>query len=173
MKAIIVYFSAYGHVKQMVEKTKEGLKEAGLDITTVEASKADPNDLLDYDAVVLGSPVRMGSIGDEMKAFIDKLGGLWLKAALNNRVGGILVSGGGFNSGVEMTQIALNSTLIELGMFLTGFPNNLPGYGNGANQWGPYAKVGLDGKEGPSEDCLTACFEYGKRIGWLTQKVRG
>ena len=95
MKAILVYQSAYGHIEQMAGKIKQGLEEAGCEVSLAKASEVSPEKLVDYDAVILGSRVRMGSIGDEMKAFIDKLGGLWMKAGLKNRVGGVFVSGGG------------------------------------------------------------------------------
>jgi NAD(P)H dehydrogenase (quinone) len=172
MKAIIIYQSAYGHVEQMVEKTKSGLETAGCEVTLSKAIDTDPESLPNYDIIIFGSPVRMGSIGDEMKTFIDKTGGLWMKAAAKDKVAGVLVSGGGFNSGIELTQIALYSTLIELGMVLVGFSNDLPGYGLGANQWGPYARVGSEGKDGPNDDCLTACFEYGKRLALFGKKIK-
>lgn len=173
MKAIIVYMSAYGHVEQMAGKIKQGLEEGGMDVTLAKADEADPDDLVNYDAIIFGSPVRMGSIGHRMKSFIDKTGGLWMKAALKDRVGGVFVSGGGQWSGIELTQMSLFSTLIELGLYMVGFVNDMPGYGLGANQWGPAARVGVDGSEGPIDDTLTACVEYGKRLAVATNKLRG
>lgn len=171
MKAIIIYQSAYGHVKQMADKIQKGLADSGIGVSLSAATEAKAEDILEYDAVILGSPVRMGSIGGEMKAFIDKLGGIWLKSEAKNKVAGVFTSGAGYNSGTEMTQLALYSTLMELGMVLVGFVNDMPGYGRGANQWGPYAQVGSDGKDGPNDDCLTACYEYGKRLAWAIKKV--
>ena len=173
MKAIIVYMSEYGHIEQMAGKIMQGLEEGNIDVTLAKASDAKAEDLLEYDGIILGSPVRMGSIGDKLKTFIESTSGLWLKAALQNRVGGAFVSGGNPNSGVEMTQMALYGTLLELGLVMTGFVNDMPGYGKGANQWGPIAKVGLDGTEGPTDDTLTACVEYGKRLAWAIKKIRG
>ncbi|MFH2036546.1 MAG: flavodoxin domain-containing protein [Candidatus Zixiibacteriota bacterium] len=170
MKAIIVYQSAYGHVYQMAEKTKTGLEEEGVEVTLSKAGETNPDDLLDKDIVVFGSPVRMGSIGGEMKTFIDKTGQLWMNSALTNKVAGVLTSGAGFNVGLEMTQIALYSTLMELGMVLVGYLNNMPGYGKGANQWSPFAQVGLEGKDGPNPECLEACYNYGKRLAWVGKK---
>ncbi|MCP4703741.1 MAG: Trp repressor-binding protein [candidate division Zixibacteria bacterium] len=172
MRAIIIYQSAYGHVNQMAQSIEKGLIESGVEVKLSSALETDPSEVLDYDALVLGSPVRMGSIGDEMKSFIDKLGGIWMKAAAKNKVGGVFVSGGGFASGIELTQISLYSTLIELGMVLVGCVNDMPGFGTGANQWGPFAQVGLEGKDGPNEDSLTACNEYGKRLGWAIKRFR-
>ena len=135
MKAIIVYMSEYGHIEQMAGKIMQGLEEGNIDVTLAKASDAKAEDLLEYDGIILGSPVRMGSIGDKLKTFIESTSGLWLKAALQNRVGGAFVSGGNPNSGVEITQMALYGTLLELGLVMTGFVNDMPGYGKGANQW--------------------------------------
>ncbi len=172
MKAIIVFQSAYGHVKQMAVNIEKGLKDSGVEVRLSVASETNPDDVLNYDALILGSPVRMGSIGDEMKAFIDKLGGIWMKSAAKNKIAGVFVSGGGFTSGIELTQISLYSALIELGMVLVGFVNDMPGYGTGANQWGPFAQVGSEGKDGPGEECLTACKEYGKRLAWALKSFQ-
>lgn len=173
MKAIIIYQSAYGHVKQMAENIEKGLIASGVEVKLSVAAETNPDEILDYDAIIFGSPVRMGSIGDEMKSFIDKTGGIWMKAAAKNKIGGVFVSGGGFASGNELTQIALYSTLMELGCILVGYVNDMPGFGLGANQWGPFAQVGLEGKDGPNEDCLTACLEYGKRLAWALKKFSG
>ncbi len=173
MKAIIVYMSEYGHIEQMAGKILQGLEEEDIDVTMAKPADVKAEDLLEYDGIVLGSPVRMGSVGGRLKTFIEGTSGLWLKAALKNRVGGVFVSGGNPNSGIETTQIALYGTLLELGLVMTGFVNDMPGYGKGANQWGPVAHVGLDGTEGPTDDTLTACVEYGKRLGWAIKKIRG
>ncbi len=171
MNAIIIYQSAYGHVKRMAESVEKGLKESGVEVNLSVASETNPDDILKYDAVILGSPVRMGSIGDEMKAFLDKTGRIWMNSTAKNKVGGVFVSGGGFTSGIELTHISLYSTLLELGMVMVGFVNDMPGYGKGANQWGPFAQVGNDGKDGPNEHCLTACYEYGKRLASYIKKM--
>lgn len=170
MKAIIVYMSTYGHVEQMAGKVMQGLEEEGIEVVLSKAPETDPEELLNYDAVIFGSPVRMGSVDHALKAFIEKTGGLWLKAALKNRIGGVFVSGGNYNSGVETTQMALYGTLLELGLVMVGFVNDMPGYGKGANQWGPVAMVGLDGTEGPSDETLTACAFYGRRLGGVIKK---
>ena len=173
MKAIIVYVSSYGHVEQMAGKIMQGLEEEGSVVKLSKASDIEAEDLLKYDVVIFGSPVRMGSIEHSLKGFIEKTGGLWLKAALKDRIGGVFVSGGNYNSGVELTQMALYGTLLELGMIMVGFVNDMPGYGHGANQWGPVAKVGLDGSEGPSDETLTACVEYGRRLARVAREIRG
>jgi NAD(P)H dehydrogenase (quinone) len=159
-------------VEKMAEKIKDGLTSAGIEVTLLKAAETDPNDLVDYDGVIFGSPVKMGQVDSGIKSFIDQTGQLWLKAALQNKIGGVFVSGGGRSAGTELTQIGLYSTLMELGMVLVGFVNDMPGYGHGANQWGPYAEVGLDGSQGPSEECLTACYEYGKRLSWAIKTLR-
>lgn len=92
-----------------------------------------------------------------------------MKPQAQNKIGGGFASGAGFNTGLEMTQLALYSTLMKLGMVLVGFVNDMPGYGYGANQWGPFAHVGSEGKDGPSEASLTACYEYGKRLAWASK----
>lgn len=47
MKAIIVFQSAYGHIKQTPEKIQKGLTDSGVDVKLSQAKDIYPEDILD------------------------------------------------------------------------------------------------------------------------------
>src|ERR1700737_1224569 len=40
------------------------------------------DDLIDYDAIIFGTPTRFGNMAAQMKNFLDQAGGLWAKDKL-------------------------------------------------------------------------------------------
>ena len=102
-KVQVIFYSTYGHVWKLAEAIAEGAREAGAEATVYQVAEimpadvlakmgatdakaafahvpvAQPNQLADADAVVLGSPTRYGSVAGSMQAFLDATGGLWAK----------------------------------------------------------------------------------------------
>ena len=102
MKALIVYYSMYGHIRRMAEAVKEGAGSvSGADVRicrvpetlsedvlikmgALEAQKAQGHvpvctmeDLVSADAIIFGAPTRFGNMCGQMRQFLDATGGLW------------------------------------------------------------------------------------------------
>jgi NAD(P)H dehydrogenase (quinone) len=81
-KVLILYHSRTGNTKQMAELVAQGARGAGGDVTLKEVGEAKPDELLDYDAVVIGSPTYYGSMAAEIKRLLDESvkfhGQLWI-----------------------------------------------------------------------------------------------
>src|ERR1051325_5073807 len=100
----VIFYSTYGHVWKLAEAIAEGARAvAGSDVKVfqvketlspeilakmgaAEAKKAfahipiaDPHQLADADAIILGTPTRYGSAAASMQAFLDATGGHWMK----------------------------------------------------------------------------------------------
>ena len=75
-KAIVIYESVFGNTKHAAETIIEGMKGAGVDATLSTPKELDPNQLTDFDAVLVGSPNHMGGATRGIRKFIDKLGKL-------------------------------------------------------------------------------------------------
>jgi NAD(P)H dehydrogenase (quinone) len=102
-KVLVLYYSSYGHIERMAQAEAQGARSAGADVHIKRVPELVPrkvalaasykleqvapvaqiDDLVDYDAVIFGTPTRFGNMAAQMKNFIDQAGGLWLK----NRVG--------------------------------------------------------------------------------------
>jgi multimeric flavodoxin WrbA len=111
-KVLVLYYSSYGHIEAMAQAVAEGARSTGatVDIKRVpetapeavakaayfkldqDAPVAKIEELANYDAVIVGAPTRFGRIPAQMAAFLDQAGGLWVKGALNGKVGAAFTS---------------------------------------------------------------------------------
>src|ERR1700732_468725 len=107
-KVLVLYYSSYGHVETMANAIAEGARSAGasvdikrvpetapLDVAQASHFKLDQkapvatiDELANYDAIIVGTPTRFGRIASQMASFLDQAGGLWMRGALNGKVGG-------------------------------------------------------------------------------------
>ena len=71
-KVLIVYCSMSGNTKAAADLIAEGAKAAGAQVTIMEGSIAQPNDLLECDAVALGSYDAFSYMGGGLKDFLDR-----------------------------------------------------------------------------------------------------
>src|SRR4029453_1024704 len=126
-KVLVLYYSAYGHIEKMVNAGAEGAREAGatVDIKRVpelvppEVAKASHykldqpapvakvEDLVNYDAIIVGTGTRFGRMSSQMANFLDQAGGLWMKGALHGKVGGAFSSTATQHGGQETTLFSV------------------------------------------------------------------
>ncbi len=77
---IIAYESKYGNTKRVAETIAEGMREAGeVETTQSRVKEVDFDKILDYDAILIGSPNHIGGPAGSVKKFINKLGKLNLE----------------------------------------------------------------------------------------------
>ncbi|MCX7819765.1 MAG: NAD(P)H-dependent oxidoreductase [Kiritimatiellae bacterium] len=144
-QVLVVYASDWGHTKRMAEAVAEGvLSVSGTRVEVKSAEAATADDLVAADAVVVGTPVHMGSPDWRVKRWIDQAcSALWLKDAMVGKVGAVFATGSGFGNaggGCELAMLALLSNFAELGMIIVPLPKNTPGYARGGLHWGPYGR---------------------------------
>lgn len=168
---LIVYATDWGSTKKMAEAIAEGAKSVHQTKVLVKpAEETTSEDVLSSDALVLGSPVHMGSADWRVKQFIDKVcSKLWMKDLLIGKVGAVFTSGGGFGNaggGCEITMLGLLNNLVELGLLIVPLPKNTPGYAKGGLQWGPYGRSMGENMEqtGLSDDKTEAAKHHGVHI---------
>ncbi len=83
VRVIVIYESKYGNTKIVAEKIIQGLKEVGgVEVSISEVKEVDFNKILEYDAILIGSPNHMGEPTRSIKGFINKLGELQLKGKM-------------------------------------------------------------------------------------------
>jgi NAD(P)H dehydrogenase (quinone) len=177
---LIVYATDWGSTKKMAEAVAAGVETVDGAIANVkQAEEATPDDVLAADALVLGSPVHMGSMDWRMKQFIDKVcGGLWMGDKIIGKVGAVFASGGGFGNaggGCELAMLAMMTNLAELGLLLVPLPKNTPGYAKGGLHWGPYGRSmtedlsPIDG--GVPEERIEAAHHHGANVARIAKAV--
>ncbi|MEK6678648.1 MAG: NAD(P)H:quinone oxidoreductase, partial [Nitrospirota bacterium] len=147
MKALIVYYSMYGHIHRMAEAVAEGVKEVkGAEAVirrvpetlsddilkkmgAFDAQKAMANipictvdELASADAIIFGTPTRFGNMCGQMRQFLDATGQLWAKGALVGKVGSVFTSSATQHGGQESTILSFHTTLLHHGMVIVGLP---------------------------------------------------
>lgn len=179
-KVLILYATDYGNTKKMAEAAAEGAKSVGgSDVLVKLAEEATPEDLTSSDAIIIGTPVHMGSPDWRIKKFIDTVcSKLWMKDKLIGKVCGVFASGSGFGSaggGCELSMLALLNNFAELGMLMVPLPKNTPGYQYGGLQWGPYGRSAgpLMEQTGVAKESLEAAWHHGANIARIAKIFKG
>jgi NAD(P)H dehydrogenase (quinone) len=123
------------------------------------------------DAVIFGTPTRFGSVSSELKAYIDSLGGLWAKGALNGKAGSAFAGSGQAHGGNEATVISLWNPLAHLGFIIV--PTGFADPAMFAHAGSPYGASVVSGHppSGPSEAELAVARFQGKRVAQVARKL--
>ena len=197
-KVLVLYYSSYGHIETMANAVAEGARSAGatVDIKRVpETAPADVakaahfkldqsapiaaiDDLANYDAIIVGSPTRFGRISSQMASFLDQAGGLWMRGALNGKVGGAFTSTASQHGGQEATLFSIITNLLHFGMTIVGLPYSHQGQMTldeivGGSPYGATTIAGGTGQRQPSALDLEGAKHQGKLIAQTAQKLSG
>ncbi|WP_158802908.1 MULTISPECIES: NAD(P)H:quinone oxidoreductase [unclassified Acidisoma] len=195
-KVLVLYYSTYGHIERMAEAVAEGAREAGAEVAirrvpeTVPEAAATANhfklnqaaqvanieELADYDAIIIGSATRFGRITSQMASFLDQAGGLWMRGALNGKVGAAFTSTGTQHGGQETTLFSLITNLLHFGMVVVGLPYSFAGQMKldeitGGSPYGASTIAGTDGSRQPSENELAGARFQGKHVAEVAAKL--
>jgi NAD(P)H dehydrogenase (quinone) len=198
-KVLVLYYSSYGHIEQMAEAAAEGARSVGaqVDIRRVAETAPDevvkaahfktdsahaviegPDALADYDAIIVGAPTRYGRMPSQMAAFWDTTGGLWMRGALNGKVGGAFTSTASQHGGQETTLFSIITNLIHMGMVIVGLDYGFEGQMGvdrvkGGSPYGATTIADGDGSRQPDADELAGARYQGKRIAETAAKLFG
>jgi len=198
-KVAIVYYSMYGHIKQLAEAEKAGLKKAGIEADIFQISETLPQEVLTkmhappkptdiptidaatlekYDAFLFGIPTRFGNFPAQWKAFWDGTGGQWAKGGFWGKYAGIFVSSASSGGGQESTVIASLSTLAHHGIIYVplGYKTTFPLLTNleevrGGSPWGAGTFAGPTGARQPTALELELATIHGESFGTVINKV--
>ncbi|WP_312210613.1 NAD(P)H:quinone oxidoreductase [Pseudescherichia sp.] len=196
-KVLVLYYSMYGHIETLAQAVAEGAgKVEGVEVVVKRvpetmpqelfeksggkaqaAPVATPQELAEYDAIIVGTPTRFGNMSGQMRTFFDQTGGLWASGALYGKVASVF-SSTGTGGGQEHTITSTWTTLAHHGMVIVPI-----GYGTkelfdisevrGGTPYGATTIAGGDGSRQPSEEELTIARYQGEYVAGLTVKLKG
>lgn len=197
-KVLVLYYSSWGHMEQMAKAAAEGARSAGADVTIKrvpelvpeavakaayykldqEAAIADPLELDQYDAIIVGASTRYGAMASQLKNFWDQTGPLWAKGALVNKVGSVMVSTATQHGGAEIALVATQVMLQHHGMIIVPLSYAYQAQmGNDVVRGGaPYGMTTTsdgDGSRQPSAQELEGAAFQGKRVAEIAAKLHG
>jgi len=116
---LITYFSRTNNTKILAEAVSRGVRSVkGVSLMIKSIAETTEQDLINSDAIILGSPVYNANPAPEVLAFIEK----WpfKNAPLLNKIGAVFVTGGGISAGEELAQVNLLHSMMIFGMVVMG-----------------------------------------------------
>jgi NAD(P)H dehydrogenase (quinone) len=196
-KLLVLYYSTYGHVEIMAGAVALGAAEVpGVEVAVKrvpelmppeiaeqagvkleqEAPLADPNELGDYDAVIIGTPTRFGNMAAQMRNFLDQTGPLWAQGALIGKVGSAFTSTASQHGGQETTLVSVHTTMHHHGMVVVGVPYSEPRLAqldevSGGTPYGASTLAGTTGARLPSENELAIARFQGQFVAQVAKDL--
>ena len=117
-KVLISYFSATGNTKQMADLVAQGATKAGAEVTLKSITETDASELLDYNAIIIGSPTYYGAPAAEVRKLFDE--SVKYHGQLEGKVGGAFASSANIGGGNETTVMAILQSMLVHGMVVRG-----------------------------------------------------
>jgi NAD(P)H dehydrogenase (quinone) len=153
---LIIYYTRSGSTEEMANVVAEGAREVeGIEVTVKSVADTAPDDLLEADGVIMGSPVYYGTMAAELKRLIDE--SVKHHGKLAGKVGGAFATSGNPGGGSETTVLDVIKALMIHGMVVQGMTK-------GAH-YGPVA-VGA-----PDQRAREDCLRYGRQIAELVKRM--
>ena len=176
-KIAIIYYSTWGHIRQLAVEAQQAIVAAGGSADLYQIPETLPQDVLEkmyaapkssdpvaspetlteYDAFLFGIPTRFGNFPAQWKSFWDATGGLWAAGALAGKYAGLFISTGSQGGGQEVTALNSLSTLTHHGIIYVplGYKNAFAQLTNlnevhGGTPWGAGTFASGDGSRQPS-----------------------
>jgi NAD(P)H dehydrogenase (quinone) len=154
---LVIYYSRSGNTKAMATVIAEAMESAGLPTKCKNVTDTKVNDLLDADAIVVGSPTYYGRAAAPIAQLFDE--SVSKHGKLNGKIGAAFTSAANIGGGNETTICEINNMLLIHGMIIQGDPQG--------DHYGPVS-IGK-----PDERVQTQCIRRGQRVAELTLKMFG
>ncbi|MCE2706237.1 MAG: NAD(P)H:quinone oxidoreductase [Proteobacteria bacterium] len=194
VEVLVLYYSSGGNTKslanliargiQSVDGVKARIRTVPLVSPVCEAiSPAIPDagnpyvtleDLVECDALALGSPVRFGNMSSHLKYFLDSTSHEWLTGALSGKPACVFTSSGSIHGGQEACLLSMMIPLLHHGMLIIGLPyteSKLMTTTTGGTPYGVSHYSGMKDDLPISADEKELAIAQGVRIATVTRKL--
>jgi len=201
MKIQVIFYSMYGHVWQLAQAVAEGAREVpdadvsvyqvpelvpeeALVRTGAKAARdafahipiAQPNQMVEADAILFGTPTRFGNMAAQMRNFLDRTGQIWLNGGLIGKVGSVFTSTATQHGGHETTITSFHATLLHHGMIIVGVPYSEQRLVNmtqitGGSPYGAGTFGGVDNKRQVTENELGIARFQGRHVAQIARML--
>ncbi|CVI63461.1 NAD(P)H:quinone oxidoreductase type IV (plasmid) [Agrobacterium leguminum] len=195
-KILVLYYSSYGHIETMAYAVAEGAKSTGAvvivkrvpELVPEEVAKsshfkldqaapiATVDELVEYDAIIVGAGTRFGTVASQMRNFWDQTGSLWFNGKLVGKVGSAFTSSATQHGGQESTILGFISTFLHHGMVVAGLPYAFQGQMGvdeikGGSPYGASTITDGGGSRQPSAVDLEGARFQGAHVAKLAAKL--
>ena len=163
-------------IKRVPETVPEEIARAAHFKLDQDAPIATVDDLVNYDAIIVGVGTRFGRMASQMAAFWDQAGGLWATGALHGKVGGAFTSTATQHGGQETTLFSIITNLLHFGLTIVGMDYGHAGQMTldeitGGSPYGASTIAGGDGSRQPTQNELLGARYQGRKIAQTAAKL--
>ena len=153
---LITFYSRSGNTEKMAEAVAAGARQvSGVEVEVRPVEEVGPDDLLEPQGIIMGSPVYYGTMAAELKTLIDE--SVKHHGKLIGKVAGAFASSGGPGGGNETTVLDIVKALLIHGMIVQGDAQG--------DHYGAIA-VGA-----PDDRSRKECEKLGRRVAELVVKL--
>lgn len=156
-KVLVIYDSRSGNTAKMADEVAEGVRISGIEVEVKKVEDAKPEDMLNAEGIIFGSPNHFGTMSEKMKAFIND--SVKVRQKMENKVGAVFSSSGAIGGGGETTVFSLIQAMMIHSMIIVGDPHEATGH---------YGAVGIGAPDDKTKDI---CRKLGKRVGELVKRL--
>ena len=121
-RVLLLFDSRDGLTERLAEAVADGVRSVeGVELQHRRIEDADPKELLDLDALIIGSPNWSGMTG-KLKDWFDRSGDLWETGELAGKIGACFTAGWSRSAGTEATLLQLIHLILSHGLIFVGLP---------------------------------------------------
>ena len=156
-KILIVYDSKTGNTERMARAIAEGAKRIkSTKVIVKKTDQTETKDLVNADAIVMGSPTYYGGMSGKLKVLIDE--SVRVHGKLDGKVGAAFTSSGGTATGAETTLLSILQAMLVHGMIVQGRSDD--------KHYGAAAVGKSKNKD------IESCRDLGERVAKLASKLK-
>ena len=154
---LVLYYSRSGNTKAMAEVLAEAMSQAGLTTDCKKVADVQIEDLLNADAIAVGTPTYYGQAAAPIADLFDR--SVSKHGKLDGKIGAAFSSSANIGGGNETAICDILHRMLIHGMIIQGDPKG--------DHYGPVS-IGK-----PDERAFKECARRGQRIAALTLNLCG
>lgn len=155
MRALILYYSKSGTTKKMAELIADFIKKEGVKVDICDSQNFQVKKMLDYDAIVAGSPTYYGAMAGVLKKIFDE--SVAFHGSLDGKIGAAFTTAANIAGGNETTILNILQVMLIHGMLIQGDYKG--------DHYGPVAIGKIDYRTEQN------CQRYAQRLAKLLKKI--
>jgi NAD(P)H dehydrogenase (quinone) len=164
-RVLLLFDSRGGLTEDLAQSIAEGVRSVpGVELSYRRIDEAEQRELLECDALIVGSPNWSGMTG-KLKEWFDYSGDLWESGELEGKPAAAFTAGWSRSGGIEATLLQLVHLLLAHGMIFVGLP-----WSNRMRQSGSYYGATAHGKV--TDDDRAQARALGERVARVTLALK-
>ena len=163
---LITYYSKTANTQSLAEEVAKGAQSIpGVQVVLKSIDQTTRKDLLEADAIIIGSPVYNANLAPEVVQFMST----WPFEGnpLKDKIGAAFVTAGGISAGEELAQVNILQSMLVFGMVVVGGDDWTSAFGASA-----ITNEGVFKTENLDKLFLQKGFSLGKRVAKIAKKMK-